>query len=186
MTWFEHLRQYFPAEEMRAKAHFDWLGQHKQEVWRVYDTQEAILVLLEYDDACFIDYLYVKPEQRGKGVGGQVLRKLQQKGKPILLEVEPTDPADPDTRRRWRFYERAGFQHAPGLSIRLQSLVTLESTDLEILYWAPEPVTEAQLYGWMRQMYRDLYAELDPTVYGRAYPPVDEAIQWNRAAEAAR
>ncbi|HWI65771.1 MAG TPA: GNAT family N-acetyltransferase [Symbiobacteriaceae bacterium] len=178
MRWYQDLLRYFPAEEMRVKAHFEWLVAHRPEIYRVDANREYLLLLIEYDDVSFIDYLYVYPEYRGQGVGSRVLQSLKAKGKAVLLEVEPPSAADPDSWGRRRFYDRECFHPVAAIAFRLPSLLTDTMTDLDVLCWAPLPVSDETVYAWMRRYYHDMYASIDVNIYGRPYPPVDECLSY--------
>jgi GNAT superfamily N-acetyltransferase len=177
MDWYKSLAQYFPREEFRVPGHFRWLMEHRPDIYRVYAEQSHVLLAMEYPELFFIDYLYVYPGYRGKGVGTEVMRWLKSHGKAVVLEAEPVDPTDPDSVGRRRFYDREGFRTATSLSFRLPSLLTDTFTDLDVLFWAPWPVSDGRLFAWMEQYYQDLYAGIDPAIYGKSYPPVEQALK---------
>jgi hypothetical protein len=58
-----------------------------------------------------VEHLAVRHDQRGKGIGSSILKKLQKKGDPILLEVEI--PYDEVSSQRVLFYNRSGFNALP-------------------------------------------------------------------------
>lgn len=104
----------FPMQEQREMAsqqavlnreayHFDLL----------YEGDSFVGLLLYWEEAGFVyvEHFCIEPGDRGKGYGGQALELLRQKGKPLLLEIDP--PVDETARKRKRFYERAGFVSCP-------------------------------------------------------------------------
>jgi GNAT superfamily N-acetyltransferase len=177
MYWYEELIRYFPKDEMRLRAHFQWLMENRPDIYRVQATETHVLLAVEYPDVIFIDYLYVYPGHRGLGVGSRVLQSLKETGKAVLLEVEPEDPDDPDSVRRRRFYDREGFRRAASVGFSLPSPWTGAATHLDVLCWAPGgALDEDRIWQWMQQMYQDLYAAIDPAIYGKPYPPVSEYL----------
>lgn len=86
------------------------------EISRRFSDQLDILHLSEDDRSIKLDHVRVKPEHRGQGVGGQVLRALkeyaQKVGKPIVLTAQPD--AGKKTALN-RFYRSHGFKK-PGRS----------------------------------------------------------------------
>ena len=88
----------------------------KMELMAVEDDQGKFLglaITILHKDIVLLDYFAVSPAHRGKGIGSEVLRLLDQRyeGKRILLEIE--DPEEPcrnkeDRLRRKAFYLRNG------------------------------------------------------------------------------
>jgi len=177
MDWYDELSRYFPSAEMRPRAHFQWLIDHRPDIYRVAATAEHLLLYLEYDDVLFIDYLYVYPDHRGAGEGSRVLQWLKQHDKAVLLEVEPASAADPDSVRRRQFYDRLQFRQVSDVRFRLPHPLLGAGTDLDVLCWAPGEVPPARIYQWMQRMYQDLYASIDPAIYGKPYPPVADCLR---------
>lgn len=67
------------------------------------------------NDFVYVEHLAVAPQQRGKGVGrDMMLRMLRSTRRPCVLEVEP--PVDSLTRRRIRFYESLGLTPRPKIN----------------------------------------------------------------------
>ena len=103
MDWYEKLNQYFPIEEMKSKEHMELLLDEKGDIYHKDEGPYHVLMYAELDDFIFIDYLFVSKQARGQGIGHRLLQKLKAKGKPIILEVEPINYVDSDTKKRWRF-----------------------------------------------------------------------------------
>jgi GNAT superfamily N-acetyltransferase len=176
MHWYEKLNQYFPIEEMKSKEHMEALLKERPEIYHKDEGPNHVLMYVETDDFVFIDYLFVSKDARGQGLGHQLLERLKQKGKPIILEVEPVDYKDTDTEKRLRFYKREGFEHASSIGYRRRSLATNKYSELEILYWAPTSETEEMIYEAMKKTYEMIHTYKDQEIYGRAYQPVDEVL----------
>lgn len=148
----------FPPEERRPwqmilspESHY---GPKLQLI--VVDGQFAGMVTTwHFDQFVYIEHLAVNPGIRGRGVGAELLGVLSsQVGKPIVLEVELPNEADPMTIRRINFYTRNGFTllehnyvqppYTPELPEVPLKLMTTDSTI------APELITHTlhmQVYG---------------------------------------
>ena len=60
----------------------------------------------------FVLFFAVDESLRGKGAGSAILSHLKEKGKAVLLNIEPLDPAAGNYEERllrFRFYEKNGF-----------------------------------------------------------------------------
>ncbi|MFU0788597.1 MAG: hypothetical protein ACFWT6_01265 [Virgibacillus proomii] len=65
-----------------------------------------VVMFAEFDSFIFIfiDYLWVSAKARGQEFVHLLIKKLKKKNKPIILEVEPVDYEDTDTKKRLHFY----------------------------------------------------------------------------------
>ncbi|WP_040225958.1 GNAT family N-acetyltransferase [Bhargavaea cecembensis] len=187
MNWYDKLNEYFPVEEMKSKDHMETLLKEKDGVYGKDEGPHHVLMYAEFDDFLFVDYLYVSSASRGQGLGGKLVRKLKEKGKPVILEVEPVDYEDTDTAKRLRFYAREGFSHARRIGYSRRSLATGEKNDLEILYWAPdaagEEAVEQAIYDGMRRIYREIHTYKDTDFYGDSYEPADDVFDFHGKEE---
>lgn len=179
MGWYEKLNQYFPVEEMKSKRHMERLLAEKEEVYHKDESEEHVLMYAEFSSFIFIDYLWVSPNTRGKGVGRSLLEKLKDKNKPIILEVEPVNYEDTDTEKRLRFYQRAGFRHAQSIGYTRRSLATKEDNTLEILYWSPADESEEIIFEQMKQIYEQIHTYKDKEIYGQTYQSVDDVLTYD-------
>ncbi|WP_188208324.1 GNAT family N-acetyltransferase [Alkalibacillus aidingensis] len=180
MNWYEKLNEYFPVEEMKSKEHMEMLLKEKSDVYHKDEGEYHVMMYAEFDSFIFIDYVYVSPKARGKGIGHQLLEKLKQRGKPIILEVEPVDYEDTDTEKRLKFYQREGFKHAQSIGYTRRSLATNEVNTMEILYWSPEEESEEAIYEKMKKLYEQIHTYKDEELYGESYQPVDEVLKFER------
>ncbi|SER86897.1 Acetyltransferase (GNAT) domain-containing protein [Gracilibacillus ureilyticus] len=180
MNWYEKLNQYFPVEEMKSKEHMELLLQEKGDVYYKDEGPHHVLMYAEFPTFIFIDYVYVSKESRGQGIGHQLIDKLKNKRKPIILEVEPYDYQDTDSTKRLRFYQREGFKHALSIGYTRKSLATNENNTLEILYWSPTGENEEEIYQQMKRMYEDIHTYKDEELYGKSYQPVDEVLTYGQ------
>ncbi|RSL31244.1 GNAT family N-acetyltransferase [Salibacterium salarium] len=183
MNWYEKLNQYFPVEEMKSKEHLELLLKEKGDIYHKDEGDHYVIMYVETDDFIFIDYLFVSKEARGEGLGKKLLNKLKERGKPIILEVEPLDYKDSDSKKRFRFYERAGFQHASSIGYSRKSLATNEVNTLEILYWSPENDSEESIYEKLKQTYKNIHTYKDKELYGKSYQKAEEVLSYNGPLE---
>lgn len=183
LNWFNKLQEYFPIEEMKSKEHMELLLKEKGDVYFKDEGLEHVLMYAEFDEFIFIDYLYVSSASRGKGIGHQLIEKLKQREKPIILEVEPVDYKETDSLKRLNFYRREKFKHAKAIGYNRRSLATNENSRLEILYWSPMDQNEEAIYQQMRQMYQDIHTYKDEQIYGQAYQTAEEVLTFDRVSK---
>ncbi|MBY6036322.1 GNAT family N-acetyltransferase [Fictibacillus nanhaiensis] len=176
MNWYEKLNQYFPIEEMKSKEHMELLLDEKSDIYHKDEGENHVLMYVELPDFVFIDYLFVSKNARGQGLGHKLLEKLKEKGKPIILEVEPVDYDDTDTEKRQRFYKREGFEHASSIGYRRRSLATNQINEMEILYWSPTEESEETIYENMKKTYNEIHTYKDSELYGKSYQPASEVL----------
>ncbi|MEW9109798.1 GNAT family N-acetyltransferase [Cytobacillus gottheilii] len=179
MHWYEKLNQYFPIEEMKSKEHMETLLDEQSEIYHKDEGPHHVLMYVELDHFVFIDYLFVSKDARGMGLGKKLLGKMKDKGKPIILEVEPVNYDDTDTEKRLRFYKREGFKHAQSIGYRRRSLATKEINAMEILYWAPNNESEDTIFEAMKTTYELVHTYKDKQFYGESYQKVDEVLTFD-------
>ena len=176
LNWFEKLNEYFPVEEMKSREHIELLLKEKGNVYHKDEGREHVLLYAEFDEFIFIDYLYVAPSSRSRGLGRQLINKLKEKEKTIILEVEPVDYKNSDTSKRLNFYQKAGFKHARSIDYNPHSLATDQNSPLEILYWSPRATDEQSVYDQMCRMYEEIHTYKDLDIYGKSYQPVEKVL----------
>ncbi|MDV6377253.1 GNAT family N-acetyltransferase [Sporosarcina sp. GW1-11] len=181
MHWYNKLKEYFPIEEMKSKEHMETLLNDKGNVYYKEEGPKHVLMYVETEDFVFVDYLFVSSAARGEGLGKKLLDSLKTKNKPILLEVEPVDEAEPDTGKRLKFYAREDFTHAQKIGYSRRSLATGEQTILEILYWtppAPVKADEKEVFNAMKTTYEEIHTYKDQDFYGDSYDPTEKVLQF--------
>ncbi len=110
----ELYRAGFPVHEQRESPsqikilereayHFDLICEE--------DELAGILLYWETEAFLYVEHFCVSPALRGRGLGQKALSLLHEKGKTVILEIDP--PEDALALRRKGFYERAGY-HANG------------------------------------------------------------------------
>ena len=79
----------------------------------VWENGEFIDLLFYWDyyEAIYIEHLTVSPTIRSSGHGRKILDWLKQKGKILILEIEPL--SDEQSHRRLGFYEKEKFCRTP-------------------------------------------------------------------------
>ncbi|WP_226682694.1 GNAT family N-acetyltransferase [Sutcliffiella horikoshii] len=179
MNWYEKLNQYFPVEEMKSREHMELLLKERGDIYHKDEGEHHVLMYVELDNFIFIDYLFVSKDARGMGLGHKLLDKMKEKGKPIILEVEPVDYDDTDTEKRLRFYKREGFEHATSIGYRRRSLATNEVNAMEILYWSPTDAGEEAIYEGMKATYEQIHTYKDKELYGESYDKVDKVLTYD-------
>lgn len=183
MNWYEKLNQYFPVEEMKSREHMETLLKEKGDIYYKDEGPNHVLMFVETSDFLFIDYVYVSTAARGQGLGHKLIQKMKDKGKPIILEVEPVDYEETDTEKRLRFYKREGFKHAESIGYNRRSLATNQVNKMEILYWSPsdeaENVIEKKIYEGMKKTYELIHTYKDKQFYGKSYQDVDEVLTYD-------
>lgn len=179
MHWYEKLNQYFPIEEMKSKEHMETLLKERSDIYHKDEGPHHVLMYAELENFVFIDYLFVSKDARGQGLGHKLLENMKQKGKPIILEVEPVNYQDSDTGKRLHFYKREGFEHANSIGYERRSLATNEINKMEILYWAPNKESEELIFEAMRKTYNKIHTYKDQHFYGESYQPVEEVLTFN-------
>ncbi|MGX6444867.1 GNAT family N-acetyltransferase [Neobacillus sp. K501] len=183
MHWYEKLNQYFPIEEMKSREHMETLLKEQPDIYHKDEGPNHVLMYAELDKFIFIDYLFVSKNARGQGLGHKLMEKMKQKGKPIILEVEPINYEDSDTEKRLRYYKREGFEHANSIGYQRRSLATNELNKMEILYWAPNKESEEMIFEAMKKTYDVVHTYKDHHFYGESYEPVEEVLTFNEEPE---
>ena len=104
----------FPAHEQREAASQERiLGNEAYHFDLVYDGENFVGILLSWqrEDYIYVEHFCILPECRNRRYGQRALALLQERGKPLILEIDP--PVDPISQRRKGFYERCGFVENP-------------------------------------------------------------------------
>ena len=67
----------------------------------------GLMLYWETDTFLYVEHFCMLPQMRGRGFGQKALHLLADKGKTVILEIDP--PIQPIALRRKGFYERCGY-----------------------------------------------------------------------------
>lgn len=179
MGWYEKLNKYFPIEEMKSKQHMELLFKEEGNLYNKDEGEHHVMIYGESENFIFIDYLWVSNESRGQGIGRQLIEKIKQKQKVIILEVEQIDYDNADTEKRLHFYKRENFRHAQSIIFYNHSFLTDEAAPLEILYWSPKEESEEFIYEQMQSIYEKIDRYKTKELYDKEHPPVEEVLYYD-------
>lgn len=184
MGFYNKLKSYFPAEEMKKKGQLEDLIARNPN-YKLAETDEYVVLYGEYEDFIFVDYVLVDKKARGKGIGAHILQELKQKQKNIILEVEPVDVTDSDTLKRERFYLANGFKRAQQIKYyRDIGEKGPELNEMELYYWSPaENVDEMTIRQQMMRAYEDIHLYHYENYFKRESPDISELVQYEQTNE---
>jgi len=175
--WFSNLNEYFPAREMKSEEHMACLLKQKEHAYKIETDPEYTLVYYEEPEFLFIDYILISSSSRGNGLGSRLMGRIKQKNKPIILEVDPITPEDPESAKRVRFYERLHFSKAEAIQYIRNHPITGEKSEMDIFYWSPENVSDIWLLEMMKKVYEEVHAFQNQEFYGTVPKPTSAVLQ---------
>lgn len=126
--------------------------------------KKAYIIIQELDNFIFIPWYAVLPDKRGKGIGSNCLKELQNtigKEKIILLETENEKNASNEKelsiiKRRIQFYQKLGFLKIEYIQYELNK----EFYDLMV--WGSQKITAIQAEEMMLHFYSKVLKNLAP------------------------
>jgi GNAT superfamily N-acetyltransferase len=178
MEWFERLADYFPEHEMKDPRQLYDLIEDK-DIYHKEETDEYIVMYAEFPTFIFIDYLLVNPATRGKGVGTKLLNRFKEKEKTIIVEVEPIDHEDEDTKKREAFYRKNGFVKADRIQYRRKD-EDGKPYEMNIFYWSPEDLPQKVIMDKMAKACEEIHNFRSKKYYGRKLADPDEVLKLNK------
>jgi GNAT superfamily N-acetyltransferase len=101
----------FPPHERRSAAsQIEILHAEEYRFDLIMDAEKWVGLLLYWETERFIyvEHFCICPELRGRGYGRRALEWIGQKGKTVILEIDP--PVDTVSIRRKVFYEACGYR----------------------------------------------------------------------------
>lgn len=169
----------FPVEERRDNEeqlrvlqkqdyHFDLIME--------CDSLIGVMLYWEIGNLIFLEHFTTRPELRGNGYGSKALELLKEKGKTILLEIEP--PEDEITQRRYNFYKRNGFVMNPYHHIQAKYHLGDKDMELKVLSF-PEVLEKDTYRSFYEYMTREIGIQphSDPDVLVRQMQDGDDLTQ---------
>ena len=149
----------FPIEERRDNLQQSRVEKHKDYHYDLVFLKEEFLGIALYWETpslIFLEHLAILPEKRNGGVGSAVLNQIKQKGKAILLEIEP--PKDEITNRRLGFYTRNGFKLNPYFHLQAKLKIGDGDVELKVLTY-PEIISEKDYLQFIDYMNKEISAK---------------------------
>lgn len=111
---YDDMLEQFPRDELKPYKNFVKNFGNNYILYEILEEQPiGYIVLFEYLDFIFIDYIAIYKKFQSKGYGSLVLEKLKESfknKKGLLLEVEKEDIKNPKTKRRIAFYKKNGAE----------------------------------------------------------------------------
>lgn len=104
----------FPSHEQREGASQARIlddGEYHFSLIHDGDRFAGLALYWETDSFLYLEHFCILPEMRSRGYGQKALALLGQRGKTVILEIDP--PVDAISLRRKGFYERCGFAANP-------------------------------------------------------------------------
>lgn len=101
----------FPFHEQREADSQSQIMSHKDYRFNlIYDENQFVGLVLcwETEHFIYVEHFCILPAMRNKKYGQKALELLNQKGKTVILEIDP--PVDEVSVRRKSFYERVNFK----------------------------------------------------------------------------
>lgn len=104
----------FPSHEQRAQtSQREILSCEEYHFDLIYDEEVFVGMVLywETEEFIYVEHFCIDPKHRNKKYGQKAMDLLGEKGKTVILEIDP--PADDISIRRQGFYQRAGYHVNP-------------------------------------------------------------------------
>ena len=159
---YEIYQEAFPDVERRPREEQMRVFADPRYHLRIWEEEKvmAFLGYWEFNSFLFLEHLAVRRDCRGNGCGRKLMEECiqegKQKGKALILEIEPASEEAPVTVRREKFYHRLGFftNYFP------YEQQPYREGDQPISLWIlshPYPISEADFLPWKQEIYRTVY-----------------------------
>ncbi len=138
----------FPAHELRETAsQRDIMSHPEYHFDLIYDGSIwcGDILYWETTDFIYVEHFCVRPELRGKRIGQRALALLGERGKVVILEIDP--PADDISIRRKGFYERCGYRENPFAHVHPPYHAGNSGHTLVVMSF-PRPISAAEYAGF--------------------------------------
>jgi len=145
----------FPVTEMRTYEYLKkQLEEPKFQIW-LNKEKTTFIALWSFDKFDFIEHFASEPEERGKGIGKEVLKEIIEKsGRTVVLEAEPAETEI--QKRRINYYERAGFKVNGRYYFQPAMREDVEGIELKILS-CPEYLSDEEFEHVKSTIYSEVY-----------------------------
>ncbi|MCC0679033.1 GNAT family N-acetyltransferase [Clostridioides sp. ES-S-0005-03] len=101
----------FPFHEQRNPSlQAEIMGHEEYQFNLIYDENDMVGIILcwETENFIYVEHFCINPEMRNKKYGKRALELLNQRGKTVILEIDP--PINKISIKRQGFYERVGYK----------------------------------------------------------------------------
>lgn len=135
----------FPFHEQREAASQARIMHHADYQFNLIydeDTFVGLLLCWETDRFIYVEHFCILPAMRNKKYGQRALGLLNQRGKTVILEIDPQ--VDEISLRRKAFYERGNYQANPFAHVHPAYHAGCAGHPLVVMS-CPKPLTE-ELY----------------------------------------
>lgn len=150
----------FPAHEQReARSQETILNENEYHYDAVCDGDSFVGLALywETERYIYVEHLCVSMEMRNKQYGKRILDALKEKGKILILEIDP--PVDTISIRRKGFYERCGFVENPYNHVHPPYHKGNSGHSLKIMTY-PREITEEEYRNFNSHLQKTVMAEV--------------------------
>ena len=145
----------------------------------------AITRILDGAGAALLEYMGVRRDLQGRGLGGRTFRAVAAHpslaGRVLLLEVEDERGLDPvgDEARRKAFYRDLGCREVEGLTYVMPTVADGAPPPMNILTHdsgEASTISKATLKGWLQAIYAQIYGrpQDDPAIAAMLRPLPNE------------
>lgn len=113
----------------------------------------GIVFYWEWPEYIYLEHLAIAQDMRCKGLGGMVIKTLEQKNKTIVLEMEPPENNEIEKKNRLIFYENRGFKYNNMKHIKLQYRTGDENCASHVVLSYPKKLNDAsykRFYKFLR------------------------------------
>lgn len=149
----------FPEEERRDWS--DIMNNEQPHLFtiRVDGEAKGLLTWWDFDDFVYIEHFAVHPDNRGQGIGEEVLEQFDEIAgdRPIILEAEPETSGE-QAQRRLHFYDRNGYRILHRDYVQPPYRKGLPSVPLYLMQKHGDPLDVGKV---TRTLHREVYKKSD-------------------------
>ena len=154
----------FPKNESRSVKKTTNMLSDSYKMYVAQECDETVGMALVYfwDDFTMLDYMAVKSDKRGQGVGEILFKHVCKTSKTVFLEVQKLDPTSKDNEKRAariRFYERYGC-HIITDKYLLPSYDGTDPEEMNLMVWKSEAelsFTNKEIQDVVSKIHKNIY-----------------------------